>query len=274
MSGIKIQVKRGSSSQWTSIDPILAEGEIGLELDTNKIKFGKGGSYRWSQLNYFSSGSTPYISSVDTNSFSVTGGNLALTAYIPVAGTDYIAFSEKGTAGGIAELNGDGVVPDGQIGTFIARKDYVDNVVSQAQSAAESYADGIIPSQSGNATKFLQTDGTSLSWTELPTKLIGPISLSTNQPLIVDETAIDGFDLIEYTVYIRQGSLYRASKLFVLSDGTDVSSDEYAISELGGYMDGVMVTASVDGGIRVILQVQILDADTNNASIKLIKDVV
>ena len=39
-------------------------------------------------------------------------------------------------------------------------------------------------------------------------------------------------------------------------------------------MSGVQVVASVDGGTRVILQVQILDAATSNASIKLIKNVV
>jgi trimeric autotransporter adhesin len=177
MSGIKIQVKRGSSSQWTSLNPVLAEGEIGLELDTNKFKFGKGGTYHWNDLSYASTGSgSSYITSVDTNYFTVTSGELlinfsgletklitdgfatktyadnkasqaqsAAESYAqslqPIAGTDYIAFSEKGVAGGVAELDGDTYVPDSQINPDIARKDYVDNVAAQAVSTSESYAD-------------------------------------------------------------------------------------------------------------------------------------
>lgn len=47
-----IKVRRGVASLWTSRNPTLAEGEIGLETDTVQIKFGDG-STPWSSLPYF-----------------------------------------------------------------------------------------------------------------------------------------------------------------------------------------------------------------------------
>lgn len=44
-------MRRDSSANWTTNNPILAEGEMGLELDTNKWKIGNG-SNTWSTLPY------------------------------------------------------------------------------------------------------------------------------------------------------------------------------------------------------------------------------
>jgi len=35
---IRIQVRRGTASQWTTADPVLAAGEIGFETNTGKFK--------------------------------------------------------------------------------------------------------------------------------------------------------------------------------------------------------------------------------------------
>lgn len=47
----QIQLRRGSSSEWTLANPILAEGELGLELDTNLYKIGDGVT-PWNTLDY------------------------------------------------------------------------------------------------------------------------------------------------------------------------------------------------------------------------------
>lgn len=39
---IQIQLRRGSSSEWASTNPIIAEGEVVLETDTGKFKVGNG----------------------------------------------------------------------------------------------------------------------------------------------------------------------------------------------------------------------------------------
>ena len=51
MSTVRIQVRRGTASQWTSVNPILAAGEMGVESDTNLFKFGNGSS-TWTALAY------------------------------------------------------------------------------------------------------------------------------------------------------------------------------------------------------------------------------
>ena len=50
---IRIQVRRGTSSQWTTADPVLAAGEIGFETNTGKFKVGVGNNTVWSDLEYF-----------------------------------------------------------------------------------------------------------------------------------------------------------------------------------------------------------------------------
>jgi hypothetical protein len=50
---VQIQLRRGTASQWTSADPTLAVGEIGLETDTAKYKIGDG-TTAWSSLAYSS----------------------------------------------------------------------------------------------------------------------------------------------------------------------------------------------------------------------------
>ena len=46
-----MQQKRGTASRWTSTNPILLAGEIGVETDTNKIKVGDGVT-QWNNLGY------------------------------------------------------------------------------------------------------------------------------------------------------------------------------------------------------------------------------
>jgi hypothetical protein len=57
---IQIQLRRGTAAQWTSGDPTLAVGEMGVETDTGKIKVGDG-STAWTSLGY----TTPNLSVSD-----------------------------------------------------------------------------------------------------------------------------------------------------------------------------------------------------------------
>ena len=52
MSYKKILFRRDTAANWTSENPVLSAGEIGLETDTNKIKLGNGSTV-WSSLSYF-----------------------------------------------------------------------------------------------------------------------------------------------------------------------------------------------------------------------------
>lgn len=47
-----MQQRLGTATKWTEVNPILATGELGFEVDTNKFKIGNGTS-TWSQLPYY-----------------------------------------------------------------------------------------------------------------------------------------------------------------------------------------------------------------------------
>ena len=65
----QIQIRRDTEANWTSTDPILAQGELGYETDTDKLKIGDGSNI-WSELLYFAGGSGDMV--LDTIQ-SVTG---------------------------------------------------------------------------------------------------------------------------------------------------------------------------------------------------------
>lgn len=44
--------RRGHSVTWTSLNPVLAQGEAGFEIDTGKFKVGDGGT-TWNILPYY-----------------------------------------------------------------------------------------------------------------------------------------------------------------------------------------------------------------------------
>ena len=65
-----IQIRRDTATNWTSANPTLAQGELGLETDTLKIKAGDG-STAWNSASYL----------IDTGDYitSTFSGNVAIT---------------------------------------------------------------------------------------------------------------------------------------------------------------------------------------------------
>ena len=85
-----IQHKRGTASLWLQVNPVLADGEIGLETDTLKIKFGDGVS-QWSALSYFS-GSAGATGTVTSVGISVPTGLTVSGSPVTTAGTLAVSF--------------------------------------------------------------------------------------------------------------------------------------------------------------------------------------
>lgn len=48
----KLQIRRDTSRNWSLVDPILAQGQIGFDVDVGKHKIGDGIKH-WTQLPYF-----------------------------------------------------------------------------------------------------------------------------------------------------------------------------------------------------------------------------
>ena len=80
-----IQLRRDYSSNWTNANPVLAQGEIGVQLDDYKQKIGNGVS-SWNDLTFMSAatggGGDWSISSVTGPSILITSGSVN-TLYQP-----------------------------------------------------------------------------------------------------------------------------------------------------------------------------------------------
>ena len=144
MSTVRIQVRRGVAADWTSVNPILAAGEMGYESDTNKFKFGNG-TGAWSTLSYGAS-DTPGVTEIAQDAINTAlavGTGLTKTyndgantitialedtvwanrAYVDAAvsslgntvDTTYVPESDKGLAFGVASLDSAAKVPTAQI---------------------------------------------------------------------------------------------------------------------------------------------------------------
>jgi hypothetical protein len=76
-----VTLRRGTAAQWAQINPILAPGEPGFEVDTRLVKFGDGKT-KWTSLGYTIVDTRVFVSKT-----TVIVGNTAPST--PVHGTVY-----------------------------------------------------------------------------------------------------------------------------------------------------------------------------------------
>lgn len=63
---VRLQLRRGTAAQWTSANPTLLPGEVGLETDTGLFKTGNG-STAWTSLSYGGFSGTATLTQIDLN---------------------------------------------------------------------------------------------------------------------------------------------------------------------------------------------------------------
>lgn len=105
---IQIQLRRGTAAQWTSANPILAQGEFGYESDTTKFKVGNG-TASWTALSYASGGLDAATAStlfVPDTSFTAKGDILAGLGSgtfnnLPVGPNTYVLTADTSASAGI-----------------------------------------------------------------------------------------------------------------------------------------------------------------------------
>lgn len=189
---VKIQQRRGTSSEWSSANPILSDGEIGIETDTDKYKIGDGSS-AWSALPY--------------------NVNLSYIA------ANYIPIIAAGVPGGLATLDQTGRIPVSQLENIIDGAPALLNTLNEIAAAIDDNAtfvdtiEGMIdlkapkaspaftgtvdlsgassilgvsqvPLQSqSTSNKFLYSDGTQASWLELNLDTVKDVDLSAQVQL-------------------------------------------------------------------------------------------
>ena len=133
----KILFRRDLAATWTSVDPVLSAGEIGLESDTGKIKLGDG-STAWTALGYF---------------------------YGSLESANYVESLVAGTGLTISGNSGSGSTPTLNIGQDVATSASptfaqvtVNNIpTSDNHVASKSYVDGIASSINWHGATNLAT---------------------------------------------------------------------------------------------------------------------
>jgi|688.fasta_scaffold197199_2 hypothetical protein len=112
----KIQLRRDSSADWTTINPVLSEGEIGFETNTGKFKIGNGSS-AWSALSYFggevdlstyltiSSASTTYLTQASASATYLAQSSATSPAYLPFVSGSYYKSPGANNSGISCNLN-------------------------------------------------------------------------------------------------------------------------------------------------------------------------
>jgi hypothetical protein len=146
----------------------------------------------------------------------------------------------------------------------------VEGVASQTANLQEWQNSSGTVLASVNASGQFVGDGSQL--TGLTTALTTPstVTLSANTATTVDTTALSGFTSLEYMVSLKQGSKVRTSKVVLQTDGTSVDMTEFAITETGGTMSGVVISATTSGS-DAVLQATVTDASSTNVTVKLAK---
>lgn len=122
----RIQIRRGTAAQWTSVNPTLYAGEFGYETDTNKVKLGNG-TTAWNSLAYVSLEYDTFagLTATLTNK-TISGADNTLTN-IPQSAVTGLSTSlsgkqptsEKGQPGGYASLDSSGYIPLAQWGAQV-----------------------------------------------------------------------------------------------------------------------------------------------------------
>lgn len=95
-------------------------------------------------------------------------------------------------------------------------------------------------------------------------------TLSSNSISTIDTTVLADFTSIEYMVSLKQGTKVRTSKVIVQNNGSSVDMTEFAITETGGVISGVAVSAAVSS-TNAVLQLTVTDAASTNVTVKLSK---
>lgn len=78
----KLQLRRGTKDEWTSTNPVLSSGEMGVETDTKKTKVGDGSS-NWNSLIY-----------INTKDIEFTGSIKVPTAILPTEAVNLLQAEE------------------------------------------------------------------------------------------------------------------------------------------------------------------------------------
>lgn len=254
LSDVTILLRNDTAANWTTENPVLSKGELGIEIDTNKFKIGDG-TKTWSQLSYAgtvvaasSANGKIKIDGVDTTVYTLpTGGSAIGGVKTTASGAGTVAIDNAGamalnasgaTAGTYTKVtvNNKGVVTKGEAVTANDLPNITLSKVSDAGTAASKNTG----TASGNVP-VLGSDG-KLDTAVLPALAISETFTAANQAAMLALNAQQG----DVCIRTDQSKSYilSASPASTLANWKELVSPADAVSSVNGKTGAVTLTTT------------------------------
>ena len=222
---VRIQLRRDTAANWVSTNPVLRDGEIGIETDTLQFKIGNGSA--WNSISNYAN--------VVPSDLNTTLG-------------DYVLVEDIGAQGGVVGLNNsynaiipgssiilEGPTADSYETTLTVTDPTADRTITLPDAdgtlATQTYVDNsisnfeVLPSQTGNTGKYLTTDGSNTSW--------GTVDLTSKQDVVsgVSSTEISYLDgvtsAIQTQINSKQDTLTAGTGITLVASGYQYNTGVY-----------------------------------------------
>lgn len=148
---VKIQIRNDVANTWKTTNPVLLKGEMGIETDTRKFKFGDGVS-TWTELDYASAQAAVVMNKAPTPTDS--GYDIGVI-WIDTAGNKaYVLFNNTSNNAIWKQM----VTPDDL--SNLGAGDMLKSQFANNPKAEQGYVNAAIVADTANATKAALTAGT------------------------------------------------------------------------------------------------------------------
>lgn len=98
---VKVQFRRDTAANWTSNNPVLSAGELGLETNTSRFKIGDG-TTAWSSLTYIELPNTAVsVNLVDAKGDLLVGSADNTLSRVAVGANDTVLMADSAQTAGV-----------------------------------------------------------------------------------------------------------------------------------------------------------------------------
>ena len=251
VNGVKLQHSEFGATNGTSVT--LTHGAfLGDQVEFisyNTTATGGGGGGGGGISNVVEDTSPELGGNLNLNNKNITGtGNISITG-------DVTATNFSGNGSSLTNLNAtnlsSGTIPNGRFpaslpavsGANLTGINVFKTIAVSGQSdvVADSISDTVTFVAGSNMTLTTNAAGDSITFAStgggggttnvgITTNITGSFSASAGSPSTINTYSYNADDImIEYSIFIKNGSNYHSQKLFCMRDGTSIDSTEYAI---------------------------------------------